>query len=74
MILIFDWIIQNLQLDKYLVLYEIWFMQTAHDLKKLYEEDENPREIASDETGLPHSNFPEEPHFTFEQVMDESYL
>ena len=32
------------------------------------------REIASAETGLPLSSFPEEPPFTFEQVIDESYL
>ncbi|MEM4271241.1 MAG: DUF29 domain-containing protein [Candidatus Pacearchaeota archaeon] len=32
------------------------------------------RELASDETGFPLSTFPEEPPFTFEQVIDESYL
>ena len=30
--------------------------------------------IASDETGLPLSVFPEEAPFTFEQVLDEDYL
>ncbi|MCX7997802.1 MAG: DUF29 domain-containing protein [Leptospiraceae bacterium] len=32
------------------------------------------REIAAAETGLPLSTFPEEPPFTFEQVIDEKYL
>jgi hypothetical protein len=32
------------------------------------------REIASDETGLSLSVFPEEPPFTFELMMDEDYL
>ncbi|MCX8000762.1 MAG: DUF29 domain-containing protein [Leptospiraceae bacterium] len=32
------------------------------------------RKLASDETGLPLSTFPEEPPFTFEQVIDEDYL
>ncbi len=31
-------------------------------------------DIASAETGLPLSHFPEEPPFTFEQVIDENYL
>ncbi len=35
---------------------------------------EDAREIASDETGLSLSHFPEEPPFTFEQVIDEGYL
>ncbi len=41
------------------------------NLKKSYLK---AREIASDETGLPLSSFPEEPPFTFEQVTDEKYL
>ncbi len=32
------------------------------------------REIASDETGLPISHFPELPPFSFEQVIGEDYL
>ena len=32
------------------------------------------REIASDETGLPLRHFPEEPPFSFEQVIGEDYL
>ncbi|HNO21971.1 MAG TPA: DUF29 domain-containing protein [Leptospiraceae bacterium] len=32
------------------------------------------REIASAETGLPLSSFPEEPPFTFEDTVDEKYL
>jgi hypothetical protein len=32
------------------------------------------REIASDETGLPLSHFPEEPPLPFEQVIREDYL
>jgi glycosyltransferase len=35
---------------------------------------EDAREIASDETGLSLSHFPEEQPFTFEQVIDEGYL
>lgn len=38
------------------------------------EEYDDAKEIASDETGLPLSAFPEEPPFTFEQVVDENYL
>ncbi|MCX8000759.1 MAG: DUF29 domain-containing protein [Leptospiraceae bacterium] len=38
------------------------------------EEYIDARDIASDETGLPLSTFPEEPPFTFEQVLDENYL
>lgn len=37
-------------------------------------EYEDAKEVASDESGLPLSAFPEEPPFTFEQVVDENYL
>lgn len=37
-------------------------------------EYEDAKEVASDESGLPLSAFPEEPPFTFEQVIDENYL
>lgn len=30
--------------------------------------------MTSVETELPLSTFPQEPHFTFEQVLDENYL
>lgn len=35
---------------------------------------EKARKIASDETGLPLDHFPEDPHFSFEQTIDENYL
>ncbi|MBP7283510.1 MAG: DUF29 domain-containing protein [Leptospiraceae bacterium] len=37
-------------------------------------EYEDAKEVASDESGLSLSAFPEEPPFTFEQVVDENYL
>lgn len=41
------------------------------NFEKIYRKS---RQMASKETGLPLSTFPEEPPFTFEQVIDEDYL
>lgn len=38
------------------------------------EEYLDARDIASAETSLPISHFPEEPPFTFEQIIDENYF
>ena len=38
------------------------------------EEYKDARDIASAETGLPLSHFPEDPPFSFEQMIDEDYL
>jgi hypothetical protein len=53
--------------------------EDSYNLKKHAEDSfsksyKKAREIASDETGLPLSHFPEEPPFTFEQVIGEDYL
>ncbi|MCX7997804.1 MAG: DUF29 domain-containing protein [Leptospiraceae bacterium] len=42
--------------------------------ENFHESYEKARKNASKETGLPLSTFPEEPPFTFEQVLDENYL
>lgn len=45
-----------------------------HGKDKLLRAYLDARDIASAETGLPLTVFPEEPPFTFEQVTDEKYL
>jgi hypothetical protein len=53
--------------------------EDSYNLKKHAEDSfsksyKKAREIASDETGLPLSHFPEAYPFTFEQVIGEDYL
>ena len=53
--------------------------EDSYNLKKHAEDSfsksyKKAREIASDETGLPLSHFPEAPPFTFEQAIGEDYL
>jgi len=53
--------------------------EDSYNLKKYAEDNfsksyKKAREIASDETGLPLSHFPEAPPFTFEQAIGEDYL
>ncbi len=53
--------------------------EDSSNLKKHAEENflksyQKAREIASDETDLPISHFPEKPPFSFEQAIDENYL
>ena len=45
-----------------------------HGKDKFLKVYQDARDIASAETGLPLTVFPEEPPFTFEQVTDEKYL
>ncbi|NBU97478.1 MAG: DUF29 domain-containing protein [Spirochaetia bacterium] len=53
--------------------------EDSYNLKKHAEDSfsksyKKAREIASDETGIPLSHFPEDPPFTFEQAIGEDYL
>ncbi|MCB1156205.1 MAG: DUF29 family protein [Leptospiraceae bacterium] len=46
----------------------------SHGKENFLKSYQDAKEIAADETGLPPETFPEQAPFTFEQVMDESYL
>ncbi|MBP7281336.1 MAG: DUF29 domain-containing protein [Leptospiraceae bacterium] len=45
-----------------------------HGIKNFEDTYADARDLASAETGLPLSTFPENPPFTFDQVIDENYL